>query len=136
MGGPFQNDDRVIFTPAGFSCGFLCIFFDRHQPKNTARSFIYQPDLKSPSMRLARNHTQISGNTNRAHAVSSRDFGLELLTFNLENSRFGVWGPRRLLCGFQFSSPLSEDSRMGRRCRVFLSDTGPLRLIDGSLTFP
>ncbi len=27
------------------------------------------------------------------------------MTFNLENSRFGVWGPRRLLRGFQFHPP-------------------------------
>ena len=44
----------------------------------------------------------------------------------VENSRFGVWvwDPRRLLRGLQFHPPLSEDSRMGRRRRAFLSDTG------------
>ena len=57
------------------------------------------------------------------------------LTFDQYNSRFGVWGPRRLLRGFQFHSPSREDSRMGRRRRAFLSDTGPLRLIAGSLIF-
>jgi len=41
----------------------------------------------------------------------------------------------RLLRGFQFHSPSREDSRMGRRRRAFLSDTGPLRLIAGSLIF-
>ena len=49
---------------------------------------------------------------------------------------------RRLLRVFHFFTPPSlsrKDSRMGRRCRVFLSDTGPLRLImrliAGSLIF-
>ena len=62
----------------------------------------------------------------------------KILTFDLENSRFGVWvwGPRRLLRGFQFHPPSRKYSRMGRRRRAFLSDTGPLRLIAGSLTFP
>ena len=53
------------------------------------------------------------------------------LTFDLENSRFGgwVWGPRGLLRGFQLHPPSRkdcEDSRMGRRRRALLSDTGPL----------
>ena len=30
---------------------------------------------------------------------------LSALTFDLYNSRFGVWGPRRLLRGFQFHPP-------------------------------
>ena len=45
--------------------------------------------------------------------VMSRDLARELtfvtfvlwLTFDLEDSRFGVWGPRRLLHGFQFHPP-------------------------------
>ena len=62
------------------------------------------------------------------------------LTFDLENSRFWgwVWGPRGLLRGFQLHPPSRkdcEDSRMGRRRRALLSDTGPLRLIAGSLVF-
>jgi hypothetical protein len=50
------------------------------------------------------------------------------LTFDLENSRFGgwVWGPRGLLRGFQFHPPSRKYSRMGRRRRALLSDTGPL----------
>jgi hypothetical protein len=58
----------------------------------------------------------------------------KILTFDLENSRFGVWvwGPRRLLRGFQFSPPsrkIAAWSGMGRRRRAFLSDAGPLRFI-------
>ena len=37
-----------------------------------------------------------------------------LLTFNLENSRFGVWGPRRLLRGFQFH-PSQKIERSARQ---------------------
>jgi hypothetical protein len=69
-----------------------------------------------------------------------------LLTFHLKNSRFGfgfgIWGMdrygvRRLLRGFQFHPPSRNSrSRMDRRRRALLSDTGPLRLIAGSLTFP
>ena len=59
------------------------------------------------------------------------------LTLDLENSRFGVWvwGSRRLLRGFQFHPPSRKDSRMARRRRAFLSDTGTLRLIAGSLEY-
>ena len=44
------------------------------------------------------------------------------MTFDLENSRFGVWGPRGFLRGFQFHPPSREDGRMDRRLRALLSD--------------
>ena len=48
-----------------------------------------------------------------------------LLTFDLYDrlDLGGVWGPRRLLRGFQFHPPFREDGRMDRRRTALLSDT-------------
>ncbi len=59
-----------------------------------------------------------------------------LLIYIIHVLGYGV--PVGFFTGFSFIPPLGsrKDSRMGRRRRDLLSDTGPLRLIAGSLTFP
>ena len=59
----------------------------------------------------------------------------KILTFDLENSRFGVWvwGPRRLLRGFQFSPPSRKIAAWAVAVGLFSQTRG---LSDLSLFFP